>query len=216
VNGNLDQAALSAAYQDSDWEKIADCLHTFLKEGGEAVSREDRIFAFKYLGVIYAADSTARPKAESYFTRLLALAPRIEIVDMLPSKRVNDLFREVKSDHLERKNYSQRFDEYGNEADATSNQPNSSSGTHPSKNSSGLTQRDASGNSGSSRKGKNGSKLEGSDHSWLWWTLGLTAVAGAGAGAYFLSVKEDKDDPVVIKPPDPGSPLSARLFLLNG
>jgi hypothetical protein len=52
-------------------------------------TREDSIFVFKYLSVIYAADSTTRLKAESYMVQHLRLMPTIELVDLYISDNIH-------------------------------------------------------------------------------------------------------------------------------
>ncbi len=189
-DGRLDHSAIFKAYKDSEWELVTSTLHGYLRKKGEDETElNDRIFAFKYLGVIYGADSSSHAKSESYFTRLIQLSPNVAINELFPSKRVTDLFQSVKADYQERQRHAQRFDIYGhetgggasNEGDAlsraASGSPSNSRTTveKPSKTTSRST-----------------SSLEEKKRPWVWWTLGLAAV-GAGVGVYYLAnQQEDK------------------------
>jgi hypothetical protein len=110
----LDFSSLEKAYLDGELQDIKVTLEDFLKENSRTASRQDLIFAYKYLGVIYAADSISQPKAESYFHQLFTLAPRIEILDLYPSARIQDIFRRVKMEFKARAEYADQYDSFGN------------------------------------------------------------------------------------------------------
>src|SRR4051812_38940001 len=96
-DGKLDQMAISKAYRESDWEPVCKSLEGYLRYTEKSrIDADERIFAYKHLGVIYASDSATYNRAESYFNLLLELSPNIELVDMYVSKKVSDFFRDVK------------------------------------------------------------------------------------------------------------------------
>jgi hypothetical protein len=166
-DGRLDRPALTKAYQESEWEQVTKTLEGYLRKKGDSrVSEDERVFAYKYLGVIYAADSLSRSKAESYFTRLLKLSSDVEIVDLYASKRVNDLFAEVKNEHLKRQAYEQRLANRGE----TMAQPSPTQERPPQK-----------------IPVKRQARIEDKNGKWVWWTVGIAAAAGVGAGAYYLT-----------------------------
>src|SRR5690606_33123721 len=119
-DGKLDRAVLSKAYKESDWDELSKTLEAYLR--GTVLTKidvEERIFAYKHLGVIYAADWNTQTRAESFFNQLLELSPEIEIVDMYVSKKISDFFREVKQDFKKQKAYSSNYDEFGRKLKGT-------------------------------------------------------------------------------------------------
>jgi hypothetical protein len=188
-DGQLDQNAIAKAYKESEWEIVVSTLQGYLRsKGDDNVDLNERIYAYKYLGVIFGADSAAHSKAESYFTRLVELSPNVEIVDLFPSKRVTELFGAVKADYQKRHQYSQQFDVYGHKtsegkggddmaalaAKGSQSQPTSKSTKKPEP------------------------QLKDKDNGWVWWTVGLTAAVGAGVGAYYLTNKTEETTPTVV------------------
>src|SRR3990172_3693566 len=71
----LDMAGIKAVYREGDLDAVRENLEHFLRKNGDSATREERIFAYKYLGVVYAAQATARARAETYFSRALDLSP---------------------------------------------------------------------------------------------------------------------------------------------
>jgi hypothetical protein len=173
----INQDAIQKAYSDSDWDLVKNQLEGYLKKHGDAnVSKEERIFAYKYLGVICAADSVTQARAESYFHRLLDLSPEIDIVDMYASKRVGELFRTVKNEHQGRIDYQQKHDKYGQVVVAPNSQPTSLSDSMPAPRHRETMPLPAK-----------ASPKNAKSHAWLWWTTGTAVTAGAIAGIYVLS-----------------------------
>jgi hypothetical protein len=189
-DGKLDQSTLNKAYKESDWDQVTQALEGYLRRNGDSkVSVEERIFAYKYLGVIYAADSLSRSKAESYFTRLLNLSPDESIVDLYPSKRVKDLFQDVRNEKEELSDYARRR---GAPADGIGVRKSSG---EPA----GDLQRDSMPSFAARNPAREPvpiqrrptqSQVKESKSTWVWWTVGIAAAAGAGAGAYYLSSRE--------------------------
>lgn len=118
-DGRLDQPFLKKAYIDGDFDLLISIIEPYLRSQELRSSREERIFAYKYLSVVYAAEASTRSKAESYMFQLLQLAPNIELVDLYASEKVEALFSQVKKDFQARQDYSSRFDEYGNSISVT-------------------------------------------------------------------------------------------------
>ena len=142
---------------------------------------DERIFAYKHLGVIYASNSNTQTRAESYFIRLLDLSPEIEIVDMYVSKKISDFFSEVKQDYKIQKTYSSNYDEFGREVNGT-NGPNAASGRPHRVGDSPRPAPDPKGNENSQKQGTS---------SWVWWTAGLVTATGIGIGAYLSQPGSD-------------------------
>lgn len=152
-DGRLDQKSLRAAYMESEFKKVASALESFRKASPASATKMDWVFAYKYLGVIYAADSTQSTRAEQNFNQLLTLSPNIELVDMYAPAKIQALFNEVKAEHRKRIEYESRFDPLGNPIRPVEPADSAKPQISPNK---------------SSKK-------------WLWWTTAGVAV-GAGAG----------------------------------
>lgn len=180
----IDQAAIAKAYKNSDWDEVRQALEGYLKRKGDSkVSVDERIFAYKYLGVIFAADSNTMPRAESYFHRLLDLSPKIDILDLFASKKINEFFQSVKRDHEAQKSYLTSFDTFGHE---TKQDAAKSETKTPAKDS---TPAPFSAKKSPQPKPKRAvSEMHSSKSStWVWWTVG---VAGVGATAYYLNPED--------------------------
>jgi hypothetical protein len=199
ANGRLDQTALAKAYKESDWDKVTEVLESYLRRKGDnKVELEERIFAFKYLGTIYAADSLTHTKSESYYNRLLDLSPSVEIFDLYASKKINDFFESVKRDHERSRNYANKFDTYGREQKSPADQ-GAPKDSMPAMVSKQPIPQPIPARQETRIKDKSSS-------AWIWWTVGIAAAAGAGATAYYMTnsetkvVTRDLDDPVPSKP----------------
>jgi hypothetical protein len=172
-DGRLDMPAIRKAYQESEFEKAGAFLEKFLKDRTRAASREDSIFAFKYLGVIYAADSLGQTRSESYFNRLLTISPHIELVDMYVSSRIQAKFDEVKREFRRQADYRSRFDALGNPLPAGSGEGHATG-------------------SGTPATGAGPEVSDGKSRAWIFWTAALAAVGvGSGVGIYLWSESLD-------------------------
>jgi hypothetical protein len=183
-DGKIDQNAIGSAYKNSDWDEARTALEGYLKRKGDRnVAIDERIFAYKYLGVILAADSLTRARSESYFHRLLDLSPKIEILDLFASKKINDFFLAVKRDHENQKAYSSTFDAYGHETKASNtNKPMGSQSATPDS-----TTVIAKANHSPQPIQKNARLEKDRGQAWVWWTVGIAAVAGVGATTFYLT-----------------------------
>jgi hypothetical protein len=189
----LDQEAINRAYKDSEWEAVVSTLQGYLRKyGDDQVSVHERIYAYKYLGIIFGADSLYRAKSESYFTRLVELSPKVEILDLFPSKRVTDIFDQVKFEHKKRTQYVQQFDEYGYETGKGSSN-NSNPQTALAKRE--TPQERKRGNSTTTPR--QSPSLQEKKQKWVWWTIGLTAAVGAGIGIYYLASQPGEGEKII-------------------
>jgi hypothetical protein len=95
LDGSLDKDAISHAYFEGDFRRILPPLEAFRASLAKK-TKDDSIFVFKYLSVIYAADSSTRPKAESYMVQLVKMKPTIELIDLYISDNIEAIFTGVK------------------------------------------------------------------------------------------------------------------------
>ena len=112
LDGSLDKPVISKAYFEGDFHRILPPLEAW-RTSRAAKTHEDSIFVYKYLSVIYAADSTTRNKAESYMVQLLKLMPTIELVDMYISDNIEAIFKDVQEKFLKQQQYIRNHDELG-------------------------------------------------------------------------------------------------------
>jgi len=164
LDGSLDKNAISKSYFEGDFHRILPPLEAW-RNSRSPKTREDSIFVYKYLSVIYAADSTTRPRAESYMVQLLKLMPTIELVDMYISDNIEAIFKDVKGKFLDQQQYIRNHDELG--------RTRQDSATVIAKN--------------DSKTGKLG---PAKSNQWIWWTVGGVGLAAAVAGSYYAFHEE--------------------------
>ncbi len=112
VDGTLDKNAISHAYFEGEFSRILPPLETF-RQTYPNPSKDDLIFVYKYLSVIYAADQKTKLKAESYMVQLVKLMPTIELIDLYISDNIQAIFKDVKSNFLKQQQYVREHDVYG-------------------------------------------------------------------------------------------------------
>lgn len=113
----LSYPAIKKLYLEGELERIRVTLETFLKENAGAAQTNDRIFAYKYLGVIYATEPEGYPVAETYFYRLLRLAPNAHLSDLYVSSAVQGLFEKTQERFRKERRDISEYDEFGNPRD---------------------------------------------------------------------------------------------------
>lgn len=167
-DGTLNKEAISHAYFEGDFRRILPPLEAFRLSLAQK-TRDDSIYVFKYLSVIYAADSTTKEKSKSYMFQLISLAPAIEIMDLYVSDQIEVMFKSVKAQYQERQQYMGQHDLLGKEkgkpltplqTQATARKPKA----HSSK--------------------------------WVWLTVGGVGVAAAVATSYYALYEDPPQDEV--------------------
>ena len=92
-----DTTAIHAQYIDGDFEHAIGRIEAALQS--KAVStHEDSIFAFKHLGVMYAASETSRERGKYYMLQLLTIEPTARIMDMYASDMIYMIFRNIQEE----------------------------------------------------------------------------------------------------------------------
>jgi hypothetical protein len=97
-NGTLDKPTISKAYFEGEFWTVINALEDFRKSGMKG-PREDSVYTFKYLSVVYAADPSTRKKAESYMYQLIRMMPTIDLIDLYISDNIESIFNKVKNDY---------------------------------------------------------------------------------------------------------------------
>lgn len=157
-DGTLDKTAISKSYFDGDFSRIRPPLEAWRTSHAQK-TRDDSVFVFKYLSVIYAADSTTKEKSKSFMFQLISLAPAIEIMDLYVSDQIELMFKSVKAQYQERQQYMGRHDLIGKEKEKP-----------PAPSQTPATARIP----------------EAHSKKWVWWTVGGVGVAAAVAGGYYV------------------------------
>ncbi len=129
-NGSLDMQAVRQLYGESEFVKAREILEGYLKRS-RTIALPESVFAFKYLGVIYAADSSTSVLSESYFNRALRLAPDLELVDMFVPAKILNFFEKVKMDVKRQQEYKSKFDELGQPLQTGTPNPQTASNPRP-------------------------------------------------------------------------------------
>ncbi len=159
----LDMKTVQVNFREGELEAVKTLLESFLRKQGASATRDEKIFAYKYLGVIYAANQEERTRAESYFNQLLPLAPNIELADMYVSHNILEIFDKVKREYLHTQDYRAHFDSFGNPKAPEKNGP-------------------------ATKQAPKTAQVEAtSNNAWVWWTV--AGVATVGAGAAFWAVE---------------------------
>jgi hypothetical protein len=177
-DGSLDKDAISHAYFEGEFSRVLPPLETYRQSFPANATRDDSIFVYKYLSVIYAADPSTRKKAESYMIQLVKLMPTIELIDMYISDNIEAIFRNVKANFLQQQQYVREHDIYGKPVD----NPGKGQPTGP-----GEDKPSAAIGAGKSR-------------AWIWWTVGALGTAAIATTVYVAMSGETTHRNVDIKP----------------
>lgn len=156
LDGTLDKPAISKAYFESDFTRILPPLEAW-RQGIADKTRDDSVFVFKYLSVVYAANPATKERSRSFMFQLLTLAPTIEILDMYASDEIERTFHTVKKEFKERKDYLSTYDSLGKKKPKPATQPEATAQakkSHPPK--------------------------------WVWWAVGGVGVTAVVAGSYYM------------------------------
>jgi hypothetical protein len=97
----LDTVALHFTYLDGDFDPAIARLEACLA-AKSLRTHSDSVFAFKHLGVMYAARESTREKGKYYMLKLLEVEPTAKILDMYASDMIYMIFKNI-SDEFEAK-----------------------------------------------------------------------------------------------------------------
>ncbi|MEO6096491.1 MAG: hypothetical protein ABIW76_12615 [Fibrobacteria bacterium] len=168
-------------------------LETFLKQSGNTAQTNDKIFAYKYLGVAYAAEPISYPIAESYFFQLFELAPNAYISDLYVSSAVKSLFEKTKERFIRENLEIKEYDEFGNlRVHAT---PGNGPANNPPKKDT-LIKPDARKHPDpASNPGKSPAR---NTKIRVWpWVLGISTIAAVGGFWWYSNQKKSSKENVI-------------------
>lgn len=95
----LDTAAVHKLYLDGDFDPAIAILERAKKEN-RLKSHEDSVFAFKHLGVMYAANYGTIEKGKQHMFLLLSVEPSVRIMDMYASDMIYMIFKNVQEEFV--------------------------------------------------------------------------------------------------------------------
>lgn len=196
-NAEVDKQTVQDLYQGGEFEQLIALLENMRRER-RLRDRDDSVFIYKYLGVVYGADMNTRRKAESFLYQMLKLDPSQDLEDLEVGDAILSMFREVRkrydrtaNDSLtasEREHVKKSLKTYGYPIDSTGK--NLVEVRLDSNANSAALAANQGGETGSANsQGKTGSAAAGqetSDRRWLWVAGGAAAVTLVGIGAIML------------------------------
>ena len=161
LRSGLDTLAVRKLYLEGDFEEAIQNLEAALKSDSP-LDHGDSVLIFKYLGVMYAANSETREKGKYYMHQLLSVEPTAKIMDMYASDMIYMIF----------KNIQDEFESSRLRMDRAQGHLAGNSGQEP-------VRKDPT------KTGLEGSPAPKKSHSTVYW-LGATGVTLAvGAAAWF-------------------------------
>ena len=96
--GRLDTAQIHLIYLDGDFDKSISLIENFLNSK-KYMSDGDSVFAFKHLGVMYAANTATREKGRGYMYQLINIEPTAKLMDMYACDMIYLIFHNVEEDY---------------------------------------------------------------------------------------------------------------------
>lgn len=183
----LDKKTVEELYHGGDFDQLIALLEN-MRRDRRLRDREDSIFIYKYLGVVYGADMATRRKAESFLYQMLKLDPRQDLEDLEVGDAILDMFREVRK----------RYDRTANDSDSvverdrvrknlkTYGYPIDSTGKNliEVRSDTGAKAPDPSSQAGGNAAATSGGGK--SDKTWLWVAGGAAAVTLVGITTIML------------------------------
>jgi hypothetical protein len=190
----LDQAAIHAAYNEGDFEKVTNLIDGFTK-ANKTYSRADSIFIAKHLAVVYSANPQTREKGRYFMYRLLEMLPSAELVDMFVSDEIDRIFDKVRREFLAR----QRG--FGVDSTQISMPEKASTGTAAST-------ATAKQETGPSSEYLDATKSEKQPY-WKrngFWIAGGVGLIVAGTAAYFIYTQDEPTGKTIVIPAQASNP----------
>jgi hypothetical protein len=93
----LDTTAIHSAYEEGEFDKVTAALEPVLSAKAR-MSREDSVFLYKHLGVIYSKNPASREKGKYCFRKLFDVDANAHILDMYATDDIYAVFRTVRDE----------------------------------------------------------------------------------------------------------------------
>lgn len=189
----LSFAKIKGLYKEGEFEKIRLTLEDFLKKSGRSAEPKEKIFAYKYLGVIYAAEPEGYPLAETYFYQMLKLAPNAHLSDLYVSSAIENVFTKTQVRFQKENRDNSEYDEFGNRRGAQ----DTGMAVTPIKRD---TIRPVRPSKTDARPPKRPTPAKNSSIGAWPWVLGGGVVLAAGGYFWYLSQEKGTKQEVVLPP----------------
>ncbi len=174
----LDTAAVHDLYNDGDFDKVLSALEPHL-QAKTPISREESVFVFKHLGVIFSKDASTREKGKYCFRKLFDLDPKAQILDMYATDDIYAVFRTVHDE------WALSHPEFAKTESSVTPQPQAIPQQTPSTVS--AVQPATSQTKPLPQQTKPAQASAGKQTDWKIWSIaGGAAVVTAGVAAWFL------------------------------
>jgi hypothetical protein len=92
----VDRNEVLSLYMEGDFETLVALLENIRRER-QLRDREDSVFIYKFLGVIYGADERTKRKAESFLYQMLELDPNEDLSALGVGESVQKIFERVRT-----------------------------------------------------------------------------------------------------------------------
>jgi hypothetical protein len=196
ANPPVDKKEVEELYNAGEFDQLIALLENMRRERGIR-DREDSIFIYKYLGVVYGADMSTRRKAESFLYQMLKLDPKQDLVDLEVGDAILDMFHEVRKRYdrtagdtataEERERMQRNLKAYGYPIDSAGRNL-----IQVNRDSSIQTTPSGTGNPSSPQpKSAAASTDADNERMWLWVAGGAAAVTLAGVATILLMSEPD-------------------------
>ncbi len=96
-SAELDTTTIHSLYVDGEFEPAIKQLET-ARKNGQLKTHRDSVFAYKHLGVMYAASYETMEKGKQFMYQLLTIEPSVLIMDMYASDMIYMIFRNVQTE----------------------------------------------------------------------------------------------------------------------
>jgi hypothetical protein len=173
-DGSLDREKIHALYLNGDFDEVREALEQYRKSR-DSLDQSDKIFVYKYLGVIYSSDPKTRTKGEGYLFSLLQLVPTITLLDMYISDAVESIFDRVRERYaqiaVERRSEAESYKAPAGKPAAPATAPKASPAEKPG----------------------------GRSWAWAYWAAGGAALASAVAVYYIASDSPTENEHYVLQ-----------------
>lgn len=93
----LDTTAIHSAYEDGEFDKVIAALEPVMAAKARLI-REDSVFLYKHLGVIYSKNPASREKGKYCFRKLFDVDANAHILDMYATDDIYAVFRTVREE----------------------------------------------------------------------------------------------------------------------
>jgi len=175
----LDKDTVKDLYLAGDFDKLVALLENMRQER-RMRDRDDSVFIYKYLGVVYGVDTATRRKAEAFLYQMLKLDPKQDLIDLEVGDNIKTMFREV------RKRYERVNDEELPPREVHSTAQEKTKPAAQDKPSPGRLADQAKTGTGTPGEKAEAAAKADSERKWMWVAGGAAAVTVVGIGAILL------------------------------